>query len=141
MYLLDTVVVSELRKRNADSRVVSWIKGQPPADLYLSVLTVGEIELGIERQRQANPAFATDLEKWLDALLGAYGDRILPMTTSIARRWGKLAGQIGHKGLDLAIAATALDHGLTVVTRNAGHFLPTGVATIDPFQPRPHRKA
>lgn len=133
MYLLDTVVLSELRKRRRDPRVVDWIGSVAPSDLFLSAVTVGEIELGIEKQRSADPRFAEDLARWLEITLSAYGDRVLPLDVNVARRWGRLAAKIGNKGLDLAIAATAIEHGLTVVTRNLSDFAPTGAATLDPF--------
>lgn len=136
MYLLDTVILSELRKRDRDPRVVDWVQSVEPADLFLSAITVGEIELGVEKQRKANPAFADELGRWLDLLLQAYHDRILPLDTAVARRWGRLAGKLGNKSLDLAIAATALEHGLTVATRNVSDFAPTGVSTLDPFKTR-----
>ena len=136
MYLLDTVVLSELRKRTRDRHVVTWFGSVESSDLYLSTITVAEIERGIARQQSANPDFARDLAGWLDTLLAAYGDHVLPLTVGIARRWGRLSAQIGNDELDLAIAATALDHGLTVVTRNIAHFEPTGVALLNPFQPR-----
>jgi predicted nucleic acid-binding protein len=140
MYLLDTVVLSELRKRRRDANVVAWIGSAAPADLFLSVVTIGEIELGIERQRALDPAFAQDLASWLDVTLRAYAERILPLTVDIARRWGRLAAQIGNRELDLAIAATALEHGLTVVTRDVADFARTGVATLDPFHTHLRRK-
>jgi predicted nucleic acid-binding protein len=140
MYLLDTVVLSELRKRRRDANVVAWIGSAAPADLFLSVVTIGEIELGIERQRALDSAFAQDLASWLDITMRAYAERILPLTVDIARRWGRLAAQIGNRELDLAIAATALEHGLTVVTRDVADFARTGVATLDPFRTHPRRK-
>jgi hypothetical protein len=96
-------------------------------------VTIGEIELGIERQRSLDPAFAKDLARWLDLTLRVYADRLLPLDLGAARRWGRLAARIGNRGMDLAIAAIALEHGLTVVTRNVSDFAPTGVATFDPF--------
>jgi predicted nucleic acid-binding protein len=132
-YLLDTDVLSALRKRKRDPNVVAWIGSVTPADLFLSAVTIAEIERGIERQRTVNPTFADELAGWLDLTLRAYGERILPLTVNIARRWGRLAAQIGNQGIDLAVAATALEHGLTVVTRNVSDFEPTGVATLNPF--------
>ena len=140
MYLLDTVVLSELRKRRRNPRVVAWIRSVSPADLFLSTITIGEIELEIEKQRTANPAFAEELGRWLEVTLRTYEDRVLPLDIGAARRWGRLAAQIGNAGLDLAIAATALEHGLVVVTRNVSHFAPTGVKTLDPFTMRQHHK-
>jgi predicted nucleic acid-binding protein len=143
MFLLDTVVLSELRKppRQRDQNLVRWIGEVPSQDLFISVLTVGEIERGIERQRQVDPSFAENLATWLDVVLRTYQSRILPVDIAIARRWGRLSHRIGNKGLDLAIAATALEHGLTVATRNVSDFEPTGVSVFNPFDPRRRRKA
>ena len=136
MYLLDTDVLSELRRGRRNRNVVAWIGDVTEVDLFLSTVTIGEIELGITRQRQLNPGFAQDLADWLDVTLRAYGERILPLTVGIARRWGRLAAQFGNKQLDLAIAATALEHGLIVVTRNVSDFEPTGVQVLNPFDPQ-----
>jgi predicted nucleic acid-binding protein len=106
------------------------------ADLHISVASVVEIEFGIERQRKRDSAFAEALASWLDTTLRVYGERVLPITAGVARRWGRLAAGIGNRELDLAIAATALEQGLTVVTRNVAHFAPVGVATINPFDAR-----
>jgi toxin FitB len=140
MYLLDTDVLSELRRGRRNRNVVAWIGDVTEADLFVSAVTIGEIELGITRQQVLNPGFAQDLADWLDMTLRAYGERILPLTVGIARRWGRLAAQLGNKQLDLAIAATALEHGLIVVTRNVSDFEPTGVPVLNPFNPWPHRK-
>jgi hypothetical protein len=134
MYLLDTVVISETRKRRRDEGVSAWIRSAAPTDMFLSTITIGEIQIGIERQVRLNPAFAGELDRWLDQTLRVYADRILPVDVSVARRWGRLAARLGNRGLDLAIAATALEHGLTVVSRNVSHFEPTGVPTLNPFQ-------
>lgn len=136
MYLLDTDVLSELRKRRRNPDVANWVRDIPGSELHLSTVTFFEIERGIERQRKPNSAFAKDLEAWLELTLRAFGDRILPLTVNIARRWGRLSAQIGNKELDLAIAATALEHGLTVVTGNTNHFERTGAPILNPF----HRK-
>jgi predicted nucleic acid-binding protein len=142
MFLLDTVVLSELRKPEGqrNHNLLQWIAHVSPRDVFLSVITVGEIERGIERQRHRDPPFAQKLMVWLDGVLRTYEGRILPVDLAVARRWGRLTQQIGNKGLDLAIAATALEHGLTVVTRNISDFEPTGVAVLDPFDPRARRK-
>ena len=136
MFLLDTVVLSELRKplRERNQGLGHWIDGVSSEDLFVSVVTIGEIERGIERQRHANPAFADRLAAWLDTLLRTYEGRIFPVDVAVARRWGRLSQRIGNKGLDLAVAATALEHGLTVVTRNVTHFEPTGVPILNPFR-------
>jgi predicted nucleic acid-binding protein len=118
---------------------VRWIESAAESDLFLSVVTIAEIELGIERQRRPNLAFAQELAKWLDVVLRSYGERILPLTTGIARRWGRLAAGIPNKEMDMAIAASALEHGLTVVTRNVSDFAPTGVPTLNPFEPLSRR--
>jgi predicted nucleic acid-binding protein len=143
MFLLDTVVLSELRKapRQRNGNLVHWMGGVTSQDLDLSVVTIGEIERGIERQRQVNLPFAESIASWLDVILRTYEGRILAIDVAVARRWGRLSQRIGNKGLDLAIAATALEHGLTVVTRNVSDFEPTGVAVLDPFKARPRWKS
>ncbi len=131
MYLLDTDVLSALRRRDRNPVAVRWIEEQRTADLHISVVTVGEIERGIEQQKRHNPNFARDLSLWLDRMLDWYGDRILPVDTATARRWGQLVAAVGHESADILIAATALEHGLTVATRNVRHFEPTGVPVVD----------
>jgi predicted nucleic acid-binding protein len=136
MYLLDTDVLSELRKRKRNAGVVKWIGAAAERDLHLSAITVAEIERGIERQKKPDPAFAADLSAWLEFTLRAFGERILPLTLNVARRWGRLSAQIGNTELDLAVAVTALEHGLTVVTGNTKHFQRTGVKLLNPFHAR-----
>jgi len=136
MYLIDTVVLSELRKRQRDEALVSWIEGQRPADLFVSVVSIGEIERGIARRRGRNPDFSAALGAWLDVVLALYGERVLPFDLNAARRWGHLSAALGNESADLMIAATALEHGLTVVARNVTDFEPTGVAVLNPFDTR-----
>ena len=142
MFLIDTVTLSELRRRQRDPVVVAWFERQRTTDLFLSVISIGEIERGIARQRGTDPGFAGALAAWLDRVLTLYGERIVPFDLRTARRWGALtAAALGNDSADLMIAATALEHGLTVVTRNVSDFEPTGVAVLDPFTRRPNRKS
>ena len=134
MFLIDTNVLSALRRRERNPAIVRWAESQRTADLHISVVTVGEIERVITQQRRHNPAFARDLAAWLDRVLGWYGDRILFVDVATARRWGQLSAALGNDSADLLIAATALEHGLIVVTRNVRHFEPTGVSVLDPSQ-------
>lgn len=140
MYLIDTVVLSELRKPRRDTGLVAWFGRQRTADLFLSVISVGEIERGIARQRATNSDFAAALAAWLDQVLTLYAERILPFELQTARRWGVLSAALGNDSADLTIAATALEHGLTVVTRNVSDFEPTSVTVFNPFKERPRRK-
>lgn len=134
MFLIDTMVLSELRRRQRDPGVVAWVSRQRQEDCFLSVVSIGEIERGIARRRSTDPVFATGLAAWLDRLLRLHGERLLAVDLAIASRWGQLSAALGHDSADLLIAATALERGLTVVTRNLRHFTPTGVATLNPWQ-------
>lgn len=134
MMLLDTVVLSELRKARPSPAVTGWLRQQEDHTLFVSVVSIGEIERGIEKQRGTNRAFADALTTWLNTLIDLYGDRILPVTPEIARLWGRLSARLGNDGVDLVIAATALCHALPVATRNVRHFAPAGVTTVNPFQ-------
>ena len=132
-YLLDTDILSAIRRKQRDPNLKEWLRSIQSADVYLSVVTIGEVERGITRQRRNNPKFAEDLESWLDTILLRYEQRILPLSVSIARRWGQLSGELEHTSADLMIAATALEHNLTVATRNTRHFEPTQVHLINPY--------
>ena len=133
MFLLDTDVVSALAKKRRDPRVERWLAERRDEELFLSVVSVGEIERGIALQRDRDRDFAERLATWLERLLAVYGERVLPFDVVAARRWGELSAHLGHGGADLQIAATALTRGLTVATHNAAHFTPTGVEVLDPF--------
>ena len=135
MFLVDTDVLSALRQRERSRSIVRWVASQRTGDLYLSVVSIGEIERGIEKQRRRNPGFAEALGGWLDDVVRLYGDRILPVDLPTARRWGRLSQTLGRQDADLLIAASALERGLTVVTRNVRHFEPTGVSVLDPSAP------
>ena len=133
IWLIDTNVLSALRRPERAPAVTTWIKTQNPAELYLSVITLGEIERGISQQAVRNPDFSADLRKWMDRTDLLFADHILPFDSDAARVWGRLSAELGHPGADLMIAATALIHGATVVTGNVDDFAPTGVPVLNPF--------
>lgn len=135
MYLLDTNVISAVRRPDRAPQVAAWLRGKPEAALYLSVITLGEIERGIQAQTRQNPVFAADLRAWVDRTVRLFSDRILPFDADAARIWGRLSQDLGHGGADLMIAATALARGATVVTGNVADFTPTGVPVENPFLP------
>ena len=133
MYLLDTMVLSETIKQRPDPQVIGWYQRLPSADAFISVLSIGEIERGIARAHRRSDLFAQRLAAWLDQILTTYRDRILIADIAIVRRWGRLCDALGRTGTDLLIAATALEHGLIVVTRNHRHFASTGVEVVNPY--------
>jgi len=137
IYLLDTNVVSELRKkgtRRVDRNVVAWESGVPADALYLSVVTILELELGILKVRRRDSAQADVLRAWLNQhVLNAFAGRILSLDVEIARRTAALHVPDPRPEHDAIIAATALVHNMTVVTRNTVDFAPTGVPTLDPW--------
>lgn len=135
MYLLDTNVLSAVRRPDRAPQVAAWLRGKPESELFLSVVTLGEIERGIAQQERPNPVFAADLRAWMDRTLRLFADRILPFGAEDARIWGRLSHRIGHNGADLMIAATALAHGGIVVTGNVEDFRPTGARLVNPFLP------
>ena len=133
MLILDTNVISGLRRPERAPELVTWLARQNDADLYLSVVTLGEIERGIARQDLLDPGFARDLRDWMTRTMQLFADRLLPVDAQSARIWGQLSAQLGHAGADLLIAATALRHDAVVVTRNVSDFLPTGCRVENPF--------
>jgi len=133
MWLLDTMVISELRKRIPDSNVLTWLSSVPEKSIFISVVTISEIQRGITLQRNKDMPFAERLQFWLNEMIRNYGDRILPITPVIACRWGELSAVAGHDWVDVVIAATALQHGLSVVTRNERHFSLFSVPVLNPY--------
>lgn len=138
MYLLDTNVVSELRKarsRKADGNVLAWAASIPTQSLFLSSITILELEIGVLLVERRDPAQGSVLRAWLENhVLPAFAGRILTVDTAVAQRCAKLHVPDRRADRDALIAATALTHGLTVVTRNIVDFAPTGVLIIDPWQ-------
>jgi predicted nucleic acid-binding protein len=119
-YLLDTNVIAELRKGSrANSGVTRWFERHAGDDLWLSVLVVAELRRGANRIRRRNPAEADQLDSWLDALEASFADRILPVTLDVVRRWAAIGIRVPFPVVDGLLVATAITHGLTLVTRNA----------------------
>ena len=133
MYLLDTNVVSELRRPRPHRGVLDWITSATPEQLYLSAVTIGEIQAGIELTREQDSANADELEDWLGKVLTSYN--ILPMDAAAFRVWARLKHQRSDTLMeDAMIAAIAVIHRLTVVTRNVNDFTQLGVEVLDPFK-------
>lgn len=133
-FLLDTNVVSELRKKERmDRRVRAWFDEVAPEDLHLSVLVVGELRRGIERVRQRDAAQAAALERWLQRVTRDHTDRILTINRRVAEEWGRLSAQRSGSPVDLLMAATARVHELVLVTRNTSDVAWTGVQCVNPF--------
>ena len=133
MYLLDTNVVSELRKHKPHGAVLAWLQGVDELQLHLSAVTIGEIQAGIELTREQDPAKADEIEAWLAQVAAAYN--VLPMDATAFRLWAQLMHrQSDTLYEDAMIAATAKAHGLTVVTRNVADFKRFGVPLLNPFR-------
>lgn len=134
IYLLDTNVVSELRRPRPHGGVLAWLESLDDAQLYLSVVTLGEIQAGIGITREQDPEKAKEIEAWLELVAGAYN--VLPMDAAVFRAWAKLMhGKSDTLYEDAMIAATAKVHGLTVATRNVVDFNVFGVEVFNPFAP------
>jgi predicted nucleic acid-binding protein len=133
-FLLDTNVLSEIRKPKHDANVQRWFRSVEDSDLYLSVLVVGEIRQGVERLRRRDPKRATAYESWLADLRLRYRERIVPISSEIAEEWGRRNVPDPLGVVDGLLAATAKVIGLTLVTRNTADVARTGVAVLDPFE-------
>jgi len=138
MYVLDTNVVSELRpktSRESDPHVIAWARSVSPENLYLSAICVFELQMGILQKQRTDEAQASVLRSWLtDYVMRSFSDRILPVDTAVAQRCAALHVPDLCSFRDSLIAATALVHGMTVVTRNVAHFQRTGVSLFNPWR-------
>lgn len=133
-YLLDTNVISEIRKRSPDRGVAAWWGRVSAHELFLSALTVGELQRGIELLRQrGDHAQADRLHDWLADIVRRFADRVLPVTAAVANAWGRQDRTQPIPVIDGLIAATAIVNGLTVVTRNSRDVALAGVRVINPF--------
>ena len=133
MYLLDTNVVSELRRPRPHGAVLAWLQSVDDAQLFLSAVTLGEIQAGIELTREQDATKASEIEAWLDLVADSYN--VLPLDGRVFRRWARLMHRTSDRLYeDAMIAATALEHGLTVVTRNTADFAALGIDALNPFE-------
>lgn len=135
MYILDTNVVSELRKAKPHGAVLEWMSSIDRGQLCLAAVTLGELQAGIELTRERDASRAAEIDAWVDVLNGSF--RILPMEGEAFRIWATLLHRKSPQLAQLAmIAATAIVHGMTVATRNVSDFAPFGVPTTNPFLDR-----
>lgn len=134
-YLLDTNVISEIRKPKPDDGVAAWFAETQSHDLYLSVLVVGEVRQGIERLRNRRDRRQANLfERWLVVLKEEFADRVLPVSIAIAERWGLLNARQPLPVIDGLLAATAIEHDLVFVTRDSGPFATSGARLLSPWR-------
>ncbi|HWK46721.1 MAG TPA: type II toxin-antitoxin system VapC family toxin [Stellaceae bacterium] len=133
MYLLDTNIVSELRRRRPHGAVLAWLRSVPDAELHLSAVTIGELQAGVEITRDQDPEKAAEIEAWVELVAATYN--VLAMDARTFRCWARLLHRRSNELIeDAMIAATAEIHNLTVVTRNVRDFEQFGVRTLDPFK-------
>lgn len=135
LFLIDTNVVSEIRKARPDPGVISWFDGVPESSIHVSVLVIGEIRAGIERLRRRDAASADVYDVWLTTLRDDYRDRIIGIDKAVAECWGTLNVPNPVAVVDGLMAATALVHRMTLVTRNVADVARTGADLVNPFDP------
>jgi predicted nucleic acid-binding protein len=134
-YLSDTNIISEVRKGDrCDASVAAWYAAVDDADLYLSVLVLGEVRSGIERARPRDPAKAEVLEAWLNEVMVAFADRVLPIDGAVADEWGHMSALRPIPVIDGLLAATAKAHRMTLVTRNDADVAGLGARLLNPFR-------
>jgi predicted nucleic acid-binding protein len=134
-YLIDTNIISEVRKgERCNPNVAAWFASVDDADIYLSVLVLGEIRKGVERARSSNPAQARTLEKWLTFVNGSFAERILPIDQAVADEWGRMAAKRPVSTVDALLAATAKVHGMSLATRNVADVADLRADFVNPFE-------
>jgi toxin FitB len=140
-FLIDTNVISELRKRDrADANLRTWFDEHRDDEFWLSVLVVGELRRGVELIGRRDEAAASKLLAWLETTLSDFEDRILPFTLAIGQRWGRLSVPDPVPVIDGLLAATALEHDLALLTRNVDDVKRTGAVVVNPFAPTTQRR-
>jgi predicted nucleic acid-binding protein len=133
-YLIDTNVISEVRKGGkCDPNVAAWWESVDDADIYLSVLVLGEIRKGVERARPNDPAQAQALEKWLTTVAESFAERILPVDQAVADEWGRMSAKRPVSTVDALLAASAKVHGMTLATRNVSDVADLSADFVNPF--------
>jgi len=132
-YLLDTNVLSETRKKKADAGVISFLEGADSSTLYISVLTLGELRKGVAKKQREDPEMAKRLAVWAEGFELSFADRILGIDAAMARLWGNWSGERPRPVVDTLLAATAVLHGLTFVTRNVRDVRGIPVKLLDPW--------
>ncbi len=133
-YLLDTNILSETRKKQAEPRVIAFLSAAEPSALYLSVLTLGELRKGVAVKRRSDPDSAKKLADWVDGLEFSFADRILGIDAATASLWGELSAQRARPVVDTLLAATAVVHELTFATRNTSDVEDIEVKLLNPWQ-------
>ncbi|HEX9198702.1 MAG TPA: type II toxin-antitoxin system VapC family toxin [Acidobacteriaceae bacterium] len=132
-YLLDTNILSETRKKIADEKVLAFVADTDPSTLYVSVLTLGELRKGVAQKHLTDPAAAKSISAWIDGLEFGFAELILGIDATTARLWGELSAQRPRPVVDTLLAATAMAHGLTFVTRNTNDVEDIDVRLLNPF--------
>ncbi|PAL26045.1 hypothetical protein B9K05_07920 [Acetobacter syzygii] len=140
-YLLDTNVLSETRRKRADPKVTAFLKTADAGSLFISVLTIGELRKGISIKGRTDPDAAGQLAAWVDGIEQSFADRIVSIDTAVSCRWGELSADRSRPVIDTLIAATALVHGLTLVTRSGSDLHGIDVPIINPWEERKPERA
>lgn len=136
-YLLDTNVISETRRRRPEPKVERFLRNASDSQLFLSALTIGELRRGVEAKRRTEPVAAAALDGWLTELASAYADRVLSVDAAVTNQWGLITADRPRPVIDTLLAATALVHGLVLVTRDIRDVGDTGVQLLNPWRAGP----